>query len=132
MFLVYAGLDDPAASSELRKIVARELLDKPDEYCEIVLGKPPKEYAEWIRRSESWGGAIELKILSEYYATEIVIVNSQTATLTRFGEDKNYPHRIFVYYDGIHYDGIYWEPSNVSVYINLFFINFSDYDAENF
>jgi ubiquitin thioesterase OTU1 len=110
----FPGIDDQAACSELRKIVAREILDKPDEYCEIVLGKPPKEYVDWIRRDQSWGGAIELRILSEYYATEIVIVNAQTATLTRFGEDKNYEQRIFVYYDGIHYDGIYWEPSDVS------------------
>ncbi|CAG0920090.1 unnamed protein product [Notodromas monacha] len=110
---VYFGIAsqaDTSAAMELRKVVAGEILDKPEEYSEVILGKPPKEYAEWIRKDQSWGGAIELKILSEYYATEIVMINSQSGHLTRFGEDRSYDRRIFVYYDGIHYDAIYWEP----------------------
>lgn len=48
--------------------------NRPDVYTEAVLGKPPKEYSEWILDPTHWGGELELFILSQYYGAEIVAI----------------------------------------------------------
>lgn len=63
------------------------------------------------------GGSIELKILSDYYAIEIVAVDILNLRLNKFGEDKNYSSRIFLIYDGIHYDSLYMEGPEQAVTI---------------
>jgi ubiquitin thioesterase OTU1 len=42
----------------LQELAARLVLERPDEYSEAVLGKPPAEYARWILSNEHWGGAV--------------------------------------------------------------------------
>ncbi len=76
----------------------------------------------WIRQANSWGGAIELAIFSEYYQTgttfhydfvlivEIVSVDVSTCRMDRFGEGK-YKQVVFVLYSGIHYDALALSPS---------------------
>jgi len=48
--------------------------NRPDQYDEAVLGKPPGEYSTWIQDSKTWGGEIELFILSQYYGAEILAI----------------------------------------------------------
>jgi ubiquitin thioesterase OTU1 len=55
------------------------------------------------------GGAIEISILSKYYKTEICVVDIQTGRIDRFGEDYEYDTRVFILYDGIHFDPLYLE-----------------------
>lgn len=86
---------------ELRDIIAGFILSDPVTYCEALLGKPTEQYCEWIRRPESWGGAPELSILSQYYQVQIACVSIQTVRLDLFGD---YPNRIYLLYDNIHYD----------------------------
>lgn len=85
----------------------------PSSYCEAFLGKPNKEYCEWIQKPNSWGGAIELSVLSEFYGIEMVVVNVLNSVVNRFGEDKNYGQRVFLLFDGIHYDPLYSENDQV-------------------
>ncbi|ODM89383.1 Ubiquitin thioesterase OTU1 [Orchesella cincta] len=61
---------------------------------------------------ESWGGGIELAILSEFYGMQISVVNTQSVHISNFGEDQNFAERIFLIYDGVHYDPLYFEPFN--------------------
>merc|ERR1712070_1150184 len=49
---------------DIRRLCAQAVLADAELYCEAVLDKPPKEYASWIQRDESWGGAIEVGILA--------------------------------------------------------------------
>lgn len=58
---------------------------RPDEFNELILGKPPREYCDWITKPSSWGGAIEMAILSEHYGTELAAFNVQTAKPLVFG-----------------------------------------------
>ncbi|KAH9426008.1 aminotransferase [Dermatophagoides pteronyssinus] len=88
----------------LRNLIAETVRSDPITYNEGFLGKPNDEYQKWIRNEDHWGGGIELSILSAYYEIEIVAVDTQNERLNRFGEDKNYPRRIFLIFDGIHYD----------------------------
>lgn len=45
---------------------------------------------------------------------EICVVDIRTGRIDRFGEDCDYPQRVFIIYDGIHFDPLYWEPSSPS------------------
>lgn len=98
----------------MREIIAHAVASDQDEYSEAILGRPNSEYCDWILRSDSWGGAIELSILSKFYGMEIAVVDSINAIINRFGEDQHYAHRVFLLFNGIHYDPLYLEPLDVS------------------
>ncbi|XP_046392123.1 ubiquitin thioesterase OTU1 [Ischnura elegans] len=94
----------------LREIIAESVAANPDEYSEAILGKPNPEYCQWIKKPESWGGAIELAVLSHFYGIEIDVVDTLNCIINRFGEDQNYGQRVLLIFDGIHYDPLYLEP----------------------
>ena len=54
------------------QVIASFILENKTEYNEVILGKPTTEYAEWICKRNSWGGAIELAIFSQIYEKELV------------------------------------------------------------
>lgn len=97
----------------MRSIIAESVAANPEEYSEAILGRPNAEYCEWIQKTDSWGGAIELAILSWFYGLEIAVVDSINAIINRFGEDQHYAQRVFLMFDGIHYDPLYLEPLDV-------------------
>lgn len=111
---VLNGKVDNDGSEMMRHIIAQEVAANPQEYNDAVLGKSNSEYCAWIQKPDSWGGAIEVAILSNYYGIEIDVVDIQNAIINRFGEDKNYGLRVFLLFDGIHYDPLYMETDGVS------------------
>lgn len=111
----------------MREIIANAVASDPEEYSEAFLGQPNPEYCKWILKPESWGGAIELSILSKFYGLEIAVIDSINAIINRFGEDQHYPQRVFLIFDGIHYDPLYLEPLDVS---KIFYI-FLKYDIKS-
>jgi len=112
---MFLGKIDLSSGNYMREIIANAVKDNQIEFSEAVLGKPNEDYCEWIRNPNSWGGAIEVSILSNFYGMEIAVIDTQSGSISKFGEDKDYPHRVFLIYDGIHYDPLYLEsPANVS------------------
>ncbi|NWI09473.1 OTU1 thioesterase, partial [Crypturellus soui] len=103
-YVVEGGVYDPGCAPEMRGLIAQIVASDPESYCEAVLGKTNREYCEWIRKEETWGGAIEVSILSKFYQCEICVVDTQTVRIDRFGEDAGYAKRVLLIYDGIHYD----------------------------
>jgi ubiquitin thioesterase OTU1 len=97
----------------MRQIIAESVSNDPDNYSEAILGKPNREYCRWILKPDSWGGAIELAVLSNFYGLEIAVVDTLNAIINRFGEDQHYAQRVFLMFDGIHYDPLYLEPFEV-------------------
>ena len=93
----------------MRELIASIVQSDKDTYNSAILGKSNKDYCKWIMSSDSWGGAIEIAILSKYYGIEIDVVDTQSGRIDRFGEDQNYSHRILIIYDGIHYDALVLE-----------------------
>jgi ubiquitin thioesterase OTU1 len=91
-------------SRDLRDIVAGYIMSDPERYSEVVLERPNHKYCEWIQKSDSWGGAIELEIFSRHYEVEICAVDIENGIGSVFGSDQGYKERIYVLYDGIHYD----------------------------
>lgn len=104
------GLVDITSASQMRELIAGMVMSDPVTYSTAFLGKSNGDYCSWIMRDDSWGGAIEISILSKYYDTEIDVVDTQTCRIDRFGEDMNYPRRVLIIYDGIHYDPLVMEP----------------------
>lgn len=123
---IFSGKVDPSCSNFMREIIANAVASDPEEYSEAFLGQPNPEYCKWILKPESWGGAIELSILSKFYGLEIAVIDSINAIINRFGEDQHYPQRVFLIFDGIHYDPLYLEPLDVS---KIFYI-FLQYDIK--
>ncbi|OMP88043.1 putative ubiquitin thioesterase otu1 [Diplodia seriata] len=95
---------------ELRAIVAAAVQANPIDYNEAVLQKSPDDYCRWIQRDESWGGDIELNILSQHFDIEICSIDVQSLHIYRYNEGK--PRRCILVYSGIHYDTIALNPSS--------------------
>ncbi|EFA81226.1 C2H2-type zinc finger-containing protein [Heterostelium album PN500] len=95
-----------AKGSHLRSVIVSAVKSDPLTYNEGYLEKENDDYCIWITNPKHWGGAIELSILSSYYKMEIGAFDIQTKILYRYGEDRNYSQRVFVIYDGIHYDAL--------------------------
>lgn len=87
-------------ASEMRSLVAQAVVADPIQWNEVILDKEPAEYAAWILDTSKWGGAIELKILSQQLAVEISAFDVQTQRVDTYGEGLGYSKRILVVYDG--------------------------------
>ncbi|XP_076761643.1 yod1 deubiquitinase [Xylocopa sonorina] len=118
---VLSGKVDPTCASYMREIIANAVASDPEEYSEAILGRPNPEYCKWILKPESWGGAIELSILSKFYGLEIAVIDSINAIINRFGEDQHYAQRVFLIFDGIHYDPLYLELNDAEGNIQTMF-----------
>ncbi|XP_018021281.1 ubiquitin thioesterase OTU1 isoform X2 [Hyalella azteca] len=110
---------------DLRREVAEAVRMRHDLIPDEVLDKPRAQYCAWIIRDQSWGGEIELAVLSDLYAVEIVTVDARTARINRFGESSKYPLRVFLLYDGIHYDPLHMESPVVN---GMYYTSFSSND----
>jgi len=92
----------PSYRSRIAEIVAAH----PKKFTTAYLGKSNMEYCLWIQDPGTWGGAIELDILSFLTQTEIVAVDKESRHLHKFGGGEGYKTRAFVAYTGKHYDAL--------------------------
>ncbi|KAJ2705139.1 ubiquitin-specific protease otu1 [Coemansia sp. IMI 203386] len=89
----------------LRQIVSKRVDEDPETYNEAVLEMPPNEYCSWIQQMSSWGGGIEMAVLSKEFHVEICSIDISNLRIDRFGEGR-YCRRIVLLYDGSHYNYI--------------------------
>lgn len=104
-----SGKVDTTCGSYMRQIIAQAVHNDKETYNAGILGRDNDEYCAWIMLESNWGGAIEVSILSQHYGIEFDVVDITNAMINRFGEDRQYPMRGFLLYDGIHYDPLYLE-----------------------
>ncbi|KAL8589302.1 hypothetical protein ACOMHN_039945 [Nucella lapillus] len=115
------------SAEELRRVIAGVVSSDPETYSEGFLGQANSKYVQWILNKDSWGGGIELAILANHFQTEIAVVDCQSARIDRFGEDKNFRHRIFLLYDGVHYDSLVLEaPDSTGTILEMRFSSSDD------
>lgn len=88
--------------TELRSVVAQQIQAQPEIFTEGMLEKKPADYCNWIQLEDSWGGGIELSILSQHFGLEICSINVQDLRIDKFNEGQ--PTRCILVYSGIHYD----------------------------
>lgn len=63
------GLENPSLT--LRRQVADYINEHPEQYTKAILGDEPWRYRARMLEMDTWGGAIELSILSDIYKVEI-------------------------------------------------------------
>jgi len=97
--------------TSLRKIISDAVLNDPINYNQAILQKTPVDYSKWIQQSTSWGGSVELQILSSHFKVQIMAYDVTRNRGNCFGEDSPFTQRIYVIYDGIHYDCLVWNTS---------------------
>ncbi|CCE62665.1 hypothetical protein TPHA_0D00210 [Tetrapisispora phaffii CBS 4417] len=111
----YCMYKEITLAQELRKIVSDEILKKPDFYNSAILEKSNKEYASWILKKDSWGGGIEISILSEKLEVAIYVVDIDGEDISKFNEDK-YDKFIMIVFNGVHYDSVEIESNKKTVF----------------
>eukprot|EP00382_Lankesteria_abbotti_P001713 CAMPEP_0113849072 /NCGR_PEP_ID=MMETSP0372-20130328/2880_1 /TAXON_ID=340204 /ORGANISM="Lankesteria abbotti" /LENGTH=387 /DNA_ID=CAMNT_0000818727 /DNA_START=145 /DNA_END=1308 /DNA_ORIENTATION=+ /assembly_acc=CAM_ASM_000359 len=98
--------NDQWSTADMRNIVAEHIKIDPD-FSDVLLERSREDYVDWIRCSSSWGGYIELIILSRVLNVNIACYDIQTMRLDQYGEDCD--RRVYLLYDGIHYDCVMGE-----------------------
>ena len=91
-----------SVEQRLRKVVADAVLADPDPDTRAVfLGKPVREYADWILNTHHWGGEYEIVLLAEYYKVEICLVSCESISTIVYGEGSPAAAgRVYVLYTG--------------------------------
>ena len=108
-------------ASKMRKIAA-ELIDKDSStFSDAILGQPREKYKAWIADKNSWGGAIELGVLSAALGIELVAIEVRGGHVYTFGQ--GFQLRGYLVFDGVHYDVIYASNKINSVSKYLFKVN---------
>lgn len=95
-----------SSSLVLRNIIAQVISQNPIKYNTSFLGKSNPEYQEFIINPKKWGGAIELSILSDYFSVQICTFDIQSLKRHCFGESIDYQDRVYLLYNGTHYDAL--------------------------
>jgi hypothetical protein len=119
-FVLHSGKLDLSSNKHLRNLVATKIESDQDVYSEAILGRTNSDYCKWIRRGktkkkffyissfildDSWGGGIELSVLTQEYEIEICVINTECGgRIDYFGEDRHFPYRVFLLYNDLHYD----------------------------
>ncbi|CAF1176589.1 unnamed protein product [Didymodactylos carnosus] len=117
-FLLVSSVDDYrfrsdpnyrfVCTQELRNIIAQVIEQNPSTYTDEILEKSRRDYCQWLRHPDMWGGDIELSICSNLYFVEICVINlhlqNPNEAIYRIGENDGHPTRIFLTYDGKHYN----------------------------
>ncbi|ORY82130.1 hypothetical protein BCR37DRAFT_402793 [Protomyces lactucae-debilis] len=96
------------AMEEMRAIIAQTIQDDPDTYSDAVLGMSRNAYCAKMNRADTWGGEIEIQILSQYFGVQVANIDCKTGKVYRYGED--FEQLIFIVYSGIHYDALALSP----------------------
>ena len=104
--------------SLLRYQVANYVTSNPILYSKPVLdGRSPEAYAAWIQQESSWGGDVELDVLSRVLGVEIWCCQVDPFFVRRYNETSNSDGSsgsgefIALVYSGIHYDTVAVSPS---------------------
>ncbi|KPI43724.1 putative ubiquitin thioesterase otu1 [Cyphellophora attinorum] len=104
-----SGDQDVDHVTNLRWQCANYITERPDIYNKAILGKEPAKYSAWIQQESSWGGEIELDILSRILGIEIDACIIDPYQVQRYNEGA--ADRIILIYSGIHYDTLAVSPA---------------------
>lgn len=94
---------DSSLALMLRQNVSNFIKDNKKDYSDVVLGRPLKEYCDWILWETSWGGGIEAEILSKFLGVRIITVEVKTGAKIDLS-DQSLDNFMILLYDGSHYD----------------------------
>lgn len=101
----YAVYKDISLSAELRNIVASEVSKDTITYSDAILGRPNRKYSQWITKPSSWGGGIEIAVLSKHLQYAIYVLDMDACKFEKFN-DELFNLFIIIAYNGVHYDTV--------------------------
>ena len=84
LFIAGSKIANVKDIEEMRFNVAATITSDPNTYCEAILEKSNEDYSNWIVKETSWGGAIEVSILSKWYSLEIVSLDVTNCIINRY------------------------------------------------
>ncbi|ORY67236.1 uncharacterized protein BCR38DRAFT_337697 [Pseudomassariella vexata] len=99
--------DDPEGPppNKLREMVVQQIMLNPETWTEVVLDRKPADYCRTMLKPDTWGGEIEIAIISEVYGIEICVIDVKGGAVIKYGEGS-YDQRCVIVWSGIHYDRI--------------------------
>lgn len=107
LFSTIAYLVDKVNFNENSKMIYRLMIAdyiNDNEIDENILGMTKQSYREKIIQPDTWGSAIELSIFSKIFNIQIASMDVESSRVDIFGELEDYSTRIYVIYNGVHYD----------------------------
>ena len=115
LFRAIAAATNPSSSSDyvslLRYQIANYVTSNSSDYPNPVLdGRTPDAYAAWIQQESSWGGDVELDVLSRVLGVEIWCCQVDPFFVRKYNEGESGEFIVLVY-SGIHYDTVTVSPS---------------------
>jgi ubiquitin thioesterase OTU1 len=82
-YAINQNLNEPQL---MRELIATEILSNPDIYNSAILEKDPDQYSDWIMRNDTWGGGIELSVLTKLLNIKLAVSDIKNCTIQYFGE----------------------------------------------
>jgi ubiquitin thioesterase OTU1 len=110
--LGYLIKKDKSKTGSLYREIIADTIRSDDTYSADILGQPIEDYAKWILNPDKWGGEIEMSILANHLHIEIAAIDIETGHLYIYGEGMKFNSRVYLLYDGIHYDAIISEKTS--------------------
>ena len=117
--LGYCLCNNTTLSDKFRNMIIQDINNNTDIYTNDILGKERNEYCKWLKQNTSWGGEIEMNILSKLFDITINAVDIETNVVYKY-ESNNNNNCVYVIYDGIHYDAIALSNDNDNDNITIF------------
>lgn len=103
--LSYCVYKDISLSSTLRTVCSEHIRNDKVLYSDAVLDRPNEEYAQWISKNDSWGGGIEIAILSKNFGVAVYVLDMDAQKFEKFNEDQ-FDQFVIVMFNGVHYDSL--------------------------
>lgn len=102
----YSSYETFSPPLELRSVIVSYIQNLPELYNEAILGRLPEDYCKCIIKKDSWGGAIELGILADWFGIRINCLDIELGNFITFEKEQGpQPDKfIILIYSGVHYD----------------------------
>lgn len=106
----YLLLRSLCMSTRLREVCANVASGEHEKYNSAVLGREIDDYKIWVTKPDTWGGEVEISILSAYFKIGVGVVDIRTNQIYLYNcnhdDNRSSEERIYILYDGIHYDAL--------------------------
>ena len=104
----------------MRRQAGEKVRDYPELFeAELVdMKMDANDYLKHITNDDNWGGAIDILATALDYLTEISVVSLPDRSVQTFGTGKDFEHRVFILYDGKHYDALYQKIPKAMVFFH--------------
>jgi len=124
-YLIGQGRPDATVAlspERLRRLVAARMIQEPERWNEVTMAenRTVEAYTAWITNPDSWGGFVDLIVLSECFQTQISVVSIESLESlhwTHYPDDAQlYDRRLYLLYNGVHYDAVVGTSSNCALH----------------